>query len=68
MCVSFYNIENVQNRFLIPFYDGKNVSKLNSFKYKIVVNNNSKKIKLVKLKTNSLFENVFSNSVTDFFQ
>ena len=37
-----------------PFYDGKNVNKLNSFKYKIVMDNNSKKIKLVKLKTNSL--------------
>jgi hypothetical protein len=36
------------------FWDGNKISKVNNFKYKIVVNNNSKKIKLVKLKTNSL--------------
>ena len=35
----------------LSFFDG---NKINNFKYKIVVNNNSKKIKLVKLKTNSL--------------
>jgi hypothetical protein len=38
----------------LSLWDGQKVSKVNNFKYKIVVNNNSKKIKLVKLKTNSL--------------